>query len=459
MKKALSFNIIIGMILFFMPVVQAQEAASILTFAQFSEKVLHYYPQLKAAHTDVQAALARQMQARAGFWPSLDLSADYQESDDPVNVFGMKLRQERFASSDFEVDRLNTPRHHRDLAGGVHVELPLIDAMQTIYRTRAAREQVKATEADEDFTRMEALLTAQDAYLNALVLERLATIVDEVQKSADEDLQKAKDLKDKGMILGADYYAARVMFGDMTRMKNEIFRQKKAMMVLLNILMGEPMGTTWELVNILQEKTVLSREVESLVREAGVSRPDLKALDLRVKAADLELSREKASALPRLMAFGDATNNRRDIHDAGGSNFTVGVKARMSLFDPSRSGRVKEALALKERLAHDIQILKDTVARAIAGETARYDAFRDNLPVLRAMSEDAKEAVSLTAPLYSEGRKSVADLMDARRAYLQTIEGYEKALMGAFLSQGRLLFLTGQLNEGVLSALGQEGGL
>lgn len=458
MRRFFYVYLLIGAAVLLSPPAYAQQASA-LTFAQFSEKVLQYYPRLKAAHADVQAALARQMQARAGFWPSLDLSAGYQESDDPVNVFGMKLRQERFSSSDFDLNSLNTPRHYRDLSGGVHLELPLFDAMQTIYRTRAARDNARAAEADEGFTRMEALLMAQDAYLNALILEKLSGIVDEVHKNADEDLQKAKDLKDKGMILGADYYAARVMFGDMTRMKNEIARQRKAMQMLLNILMGEPVGRVWQLVSELQDQNIPARDVESSVRAAQAARGDLKALALRLKAAETELSRQKASSLPRLTAFADASNDRRNLGDAGGNNFTAGVKASVSLFDPSRSGRVREAVALTERRSHELRSLEDSVTRAIAEETARHETLRDNMPVLKGMSEDAKEVISLTAPLYSEGRKSVADLMDARRAYLKTAEGYEKALMGVGMSEGRLLFLTGSLNEETVKSLVQGGEL
>jgi outer membrane protein TolC len=459
MRRFLFLGVLAWLFVLSVSIAGAQQTATTLTFAQFSEKVLQYYPQLKAAHADVGAALARQMQARAGFWPSVELSAGYQQSDDPVNVFGMKLRQERFASSDFEMNRLNTPRHHRDLSGGVHVELPLFDAMQTIYRARAARESVKATEADEAFTRMEALLVAQDAYLNAQVLEKLYATVNEVQKSADEDLQKAKDLKDKGMILGADYYAARVMFGDMTRMKNEILRQKKAMMMLLNILMGEPVSRDWQLAGVLQDGVVAEREVEALVQAAFLQRVDLKAMDVRLNVADLEYSRQQATGLPRLTVFADATNDRLNVNDAGGNNFTAGVKASMPLFDPSRGGRVKEAAAVKEGLSQDMLQLKDAITRSIAEEVARHEALRDNGPVLKGMSEDARQVVELTAPLYSEGRKSVADLMEARRAYLQTLQAYEKALMGVWMSEGRLLFLTGQLNEETMKALVQEGGL
>ena len=51
----------------------ARAEAVPLSFRQFTEKVMAYYPKLKAAHSDVDMALAKQMQAKAGFWPSLQL--------------------------------------------------------------------------------------------------------------------------------------------------------------------------------------------------------------------------------------------------------------------------------------------------------------------------------------------------------------------------------------------------
>jgi len=434
---------------------ELQTSDSELSFEMFSQRVLVHYPKLKAAHSDVDMALAQQMRSKAGFWPSLDLSAGYQVSNDPVNVFGMLLSQNRFTSSDFDLKRLNEPNRHQDVSAGVHVELPLFDAMQTIGRVRSARENLKASKAEEAFTKMEALLIAQDAYLNALTLDKLASIINEVQKNSDEDLQKAKDLKDKGMIFGADYYSARVIYGDFTRMKNEIARQRMAMTTLLNILMGESLDKVWTLTDKIKETEAPLQDQQKLMEIAFINRPDLSSLKARIQASGFELSREKSSLLPSLSAFGDAANDKDRIKESGGNNYTVGVKVDLPLFDPSRAGRIKEAQARKEQLEHNVQILKDSIEQDIAQEVARYDTFRDNMAVLKGMTDDAKEAVSLVVPLYSEGRKTIADLLEVRRTYLQSAQEHNKALMGISLSEARLLFLTGQLNEDEVKKLSQ----
>ncbi len=433
--------------------------AAELTFEVFSRKVLDYYPRLKAVHSDIDVALARKIQAQSGFWPSLDVSAGYQISNDPVNVFGMLLRQERFTSSDFDLKRLNTPDRHQDLSAGVHAQWPLFDAMQTIGRVRSARENLKASQSDEAFTIMEARLIAQDAYLNALTLDKLLFIIEEVQKNSADDLKKAKDLKDKGMVLGADYYASRVLLGDFIRMKNELSRQKVAMTALLNILMGESPEKVWLLTSTIKEAGSMHQDSRELIKTALVDRPDISSMRSRLQAFDSDLSREQSAIFPRLSAFADAVNGRNKVGASGGNNYTVGVKAELPLFDPSRDGRVKEAKARKARLEHDMESLKDTISRDIVEETARYDTFLDNTAVLKGMADDAKVAVSFVVPLYSEGRKSIADLLEARRTYLQSAQAYQKAVMGIWLSEARLLFLTGQLNTDGMKQFAEGAGL
>jgi outer membrane protein TolC len=163
--------------------------------------------------------------------------------------------------------------------------------------------------------------------------------------------------------------------------------------------------------------------------------------------------------LPTVKAFGDATNDRDKISSSGGNNYAAGVVAEMPFFDPARGGRIKEAKARKDRLDHDIQLFKDSISRDIMEEVARHEALRDNLTVLKGMAEDAKEGVSLVVPLYSEGRKSIADLLEMRGSYLRSVQAYQKALMGLWLSEGRLLFLSGKLDETSMKKLAEEGGL
>lgn len=456
---ALAIGMLAGWIVLLTPV-RAEDAArvvfskeEVMTFDHFYQKVLAYYPKLKSSHRSVEFALAEEMRASAGFWPSLSLSAGIIETDDPVYVFGQLMRQDRFTSADFELNRLNTPRHQRDIQSGVHVRWPLFDAMQTVHRVRAARASLKAAEQDGVFVKMEVFLLAHDAYISAIAMERMSAAAKDADQSAQADLKKAEDLKDKGMILGADFYAAKVRAGRFLRMKNEWSRQAKAMRLLLNIMMGEPLSNEIKLSLFLPEARFTEFSIEGLVQEALMNRPDLKAASLRVKAAEEEWKRAKSDALPMIVLTADGTHNAHDLKDDGGHNAAAGIKAEWPLFDPARKGRIASAAALLGLAEQEAAVLKDVVLKDMAGELARFEALRVNYPVLQAMNEDASKAVSMLLPLYNESRKSIIDLEDAREAYFGTLTALEQLKAALFLSEARLFFLGGKMTEDGMKAL------
>lgn len=401
----------------------------------------------------MELSWAREMQASAGFWPGVSISAGYTESDDPVNVFGMLLRQERFTSADFDLNRLNTPRHQRDLQGGVHLRWPLFDAMQTVRRARVAREQVKAAQADEAFVKMETFLMAHDAFTSALAMDRLLVAAEEAEKAAQADLKKAETLKDKGLVLGADYYAARVRYGRFSQAKNDMLRQVKAMRMLLNIMMGEPIKNEIALPAALPDADFADTDAVALLEKAVASRPDFVAAGARINAGQEEVKRAKDSALPTITLTADGTNNRHDLFGHGGNNASGGIVAELPLFDRTRAGRQKEAVALLSRAQNEAAALKDATAVDISRESARFDALRANYPVVRAMAEDAAKAVELLLPLYNEGRRSVMDLEDAREARFNTLNAVEELKAALYACEARLYFLGGKMDEAGMKAL------
>lgn len=429
-----------------------------MSFKSFYEKVLIHYPQLKAAHSDVELALARQMQVSAGFWPSLSVSAGVMETDDPVNVFGLLMRQERFSQGDFELNRLNTPRHQRDIQGGVHARWVLFDAMQTIRSSRAAREEVKAAQNERDFLRMEAFILAHDAYINHIALQAMLSAALAEERAAGDDLKKAEELKNKGMVLGADFYAAKVRAGHFSKAVQNLQRQLEALNMLMNVMMGEAVTHEFSISAGLPDQAFEVVSAESLARDAQVLRPDLQAVLSRVSARREELMKAKEGILPSVVLTADGTNNRRDLSDAGGYNAAAALKVELPVFERVRSGRVRQAQAELDKALHEADAFKDEVAREIIKETARFETLRLNYDIDKAMADDAAQAVELLVPLYNEGRKSVLDLEEARSARLGAVQSFIQLKAKILAAQARLYFLGGKLNAQAIEDLSSRMG-
>ena len=62
---------------------------------------------LRAARSQMDAMEARKLQSWAGHLPSIRISENALRTNDAVNAFGFKLKQEGFTQADFAIDALN----------------------------------------------------------------------------------------------------------------------------------------------------------------------------------------------------------------------------------------------------------------------------------------------------------------------------------------------------------------
>jgi outer membrane protein TolC len=248
------------------------------------------------------------------------------------------------------------------------------------------------------------------------------------------------------MFLGPDYYAAKVTAAGIEREVNRLKGLLKSSRMLMNILMGEDPELVWDAQGILPDQVQDRGELQTWLAEAYQQRKDLAAMDQILDAQRIESLRQKTSFLPKFYGFGSLDMDSPDWH-TGGKNFSVGFKGTMDFFDPSYPGRVKDASHKYKELQAEREALRDEIAKGLIQELTRYETVTADAPVLRSAYADAKQAAELTAKLYQEGRKSIADLLQMRRGYFETAAGFQSLLLALELEYAKLLFLSGQLTE------------
>jgi outer membrane protein TolC len=187
-------------------------------------------------------------------------------------------------------------------------------------------------------------------------------------------------------------------------------------------------------------------ELRPWIAQAYQQRKDLAAMDQVLDAQSIEALRQKTSFLPKFYGFGSLNEDSNDWR-SGGENFTVGFKGTMDFFDPTYPGRIKASKHKYEELKADRQALRDEIVKGLVLELNRYETVTADAPIMKSASADAKQAAELTAKLYQEGRKSIADLLEMRRGYFETAAGYQNLLLALELEYAKLLFLSGQLTE------------
>lgn len=437
------------MLNFHFEVIAAEEShpSNTLTFKEFYQKVLVYYPKLKQQDCGVNAAIARKLEAVSGFLPRVQGIVSATRGDDPVFVFGSLLRENAFTQDNFALSSLNKPNLHTTYNVSLQGQMPIFDAFQTISRVKLAKLAIDSAKFEGSLTKMEAFLLAAESYLRAIAVDKMLATVNEVNQASEEDIKQADELKDKGLILGADFYAAKVMHGSIIQLKNQLLQEKQAAHILINILMGDDPLNLFEIKSEAADITQDNSQLQNWFEQAYKLRPEIAAVDKMIQAQDIEVSREKSTILPKVDAFAQVGQNTNSLKSGGGRDYTVGIKGQMDLFDPSYSARVNVSREALKKLESDRMILKDEITKDLTNEYVHYKTSQDNLPVTKKMVDDAKQAVDLMVPLYREGRKSIADLFQIRAVYLNVAQGYYTLAADSKASLTRLLFLSGQLDD------------
>lgn len=436
----------------------AEEAvlpAGSLSFSEAYQKILAYYPRLKSQKARAEQAVAEKFEAYAALFPKVDGLSSVTTGDDPVYVFGSHLRQEKFADGNFALSSLNSPRHRTNFHFSLQGEMPLFNAFQTISKIRSARFLSQAEARWETLTAMEASLLSVEGYLKGLLARDNLNRARETEEAAQKDLRQADELKSKGMVLGADFYAAKMILAEIKQMNISLAAGEKTSRILLNILMGAPAEWDYSPSGHIPENGGKNAPLQDWLRDAHEARPDLAALELKTEALKTEVFREKMSALPRVGAFGTVSEDSHDLR-SGGENFIMGVKSTVNVLDAGYWARRKKARAAYEAIRGDVQALKDQVSKDIAQAVNGLEAVTANIPVAEEGYQAADEAVKQTEILYREGKKSIADLLEIRRAFLSAAFKRNELLFQQEMARANLLFLSGRLDEKALDEIARR---
>jgi outer membrane protein TolC len=417
-----------------------------LSFQEALQNVQEHYPALRKQHYLLEEAIKRNNQAVAGLLPRLQGRLAWSRSDDPTQVFMYKLKQESFTLNDFLLPNLNDPSHRDDYSAALRLEIPIFDGFQTISAIQATKHMLNSRENENRFFRMQASLLAIEAYLNAVLSQRLILFSDAAVKASRADIKEAVSLKAQGFVLGADYYAGKVTSAFILKIRNALYARQRTTRIYLNILQGKEIGEDYSVSMQLPVSGSQHKSIERWIHEALLLRSDLAAMQEAVFAQESEVKREGAKILPRISAFGERSWHTNDF-DQTGEHYMVGVQGTMDFFDPAYISRISSSKAVLEQRKQDLAALKDMITQTVSEASNQHQTLIRDLEVLEQAAKDAREAVSSVEKLYKKGRKSIADLQQMRQMQLSTEIAYNETLVKTELSRCRLLFLSGQLDD------------
>ncbi len=426
----------------------ATSQASSLSLEQAARIALEKNPLRKAALAETKVGSAGIQEAQSFLLPHISFSELATRGNDPVYVFGSKLRQQRFTTVDFALNQLNTPSPFGNFTTRFSGNWNLFDSFASWEGLSRARKAQVATREQLERTDQEILFRVVQAYYGVLLASRQVEVAGQSQKTAQSILESTQNRYDAGFVVESDLLSAKVRVASR---EQELIRARNNLALAqaqLNLAMGVGADAPYQPEDTLTEKSLAVVALPELEQQALTTRPDLKKIEAQQSAQQLSVAIAKSSFGPRLNAFaGWELDNPTFLAGGGGNNWLAGIELQIDIF---QGGAKKAALARERATAEKIAALKQAANDAVRLEVRQayydQDSSSKQVAVAHTAISQAEESLRINQNRYDGGLLTITDLLGAEEAAHHTQVDYWQAVYQSYISYANLELASGTLN-------------
>ena len=405
-----------------------------LTLADAIARARAQNPDAGSSVAAEREAAQRVTQARASYWPKVDVAESWQRGNQPVFVFSSLLAQRQFTAADFALGALNDPDALDNFRAAVTVEQPLFDgaARANITLAGIGYEMAGATRLMVDHD-LAASVTA--AYGRVLAAAGASRSADAAVDTARADRELAGNRRDAGRVTDADVLQIDVHLSRTREQQIVAASEERIARARLNQLMGAPLGDAFLLDTAPVIGGIDAIDLAALEAEAIKARPDVTLAALQEQLARAGQTAARAAFLPHVSAQGGWELNG-SAWNSRASGWIVGAVARVNLFNGfADKARLTEAAdrAIRSGLERD---KAETAARLdVHLAVTRLEAARASEAVGRDAVAQARESRRIIRDRYDAGLTDVVSLLRSAEAMAQA-EAQQVAAQVAVLTAG-----------------------
>lgn len=441
-------TIFLAVVFLFLPI--SSGATTALTLEEAVERGLKADNIIKTEAARVSGARAGLKQAKMSRWGGLKLKGMYTDGTDPVYAFATAMKQGTFSMASMAT--INDPEPARNYMAGIEAGVPLFTGFALSNAAKMGGLGVEA--AQNGYERARSGITFRLAYqwLTVLLRERLAELAGESVKAAEAELKTAQMLKDKGMVLGSDYYGAEAILSTLKGYKLNWDSALALEQEKLGIAVGLPGGAA--AAGKLSALPASAPERGALAA-AAAGRRDIKALEKMAEISKVSLDMQEKSVLPVVEAFGAWETNSESLSDFR-DNRLLGLRLTIPIGDPSYYAKKDAAKAEAAMAQGRVDEARRQASVELAEALNNYKAARETLPIAAETVEKAKQSLELFRPLYRQGRQSVLEVLRAQASVLQAEAAYYETIYKLNLYRAQALLASETLDAAAIKDMSDK---
>ncbi len=397
---------------------------------------------LQASSAQIREADAGVKQAEAMRLPQLSADIAATRGDGPVYVFGSLLNQQKFGPANFAIDSLNSPTPLTNIKSALLLGVPLFTGFEIRNEVRLNGLTKEAALTEHEGTLQQIRFETARVYLQALYDDAVLAVLDAHLKLADQELKEASRLKDRGVILGSDFFAAQAIGGNLKSWRIQLESDRKTVLKHLSILTGD---ISPNVTGKLSAPLYSVPPLEDLISSAIESRPAIRRSQTQITMAEVARDREGQTWLPKVQAFAAIESNTEDFH-SNPTNQLYGVSAHVPFGDLTYSQRKKRAAAGLDAARFSRTALEDQIRSELTADFYAYQGLLQKLSQIEENVAQAERSLELFRPLYRSGRQSILDVLRAEEATAHAKAAREETLFDLHVGYLRLMAGAGRLD-------------
>lgn len=294
----------------------------------------------------------------------------------------------------------------------------------------AGKARYLASEEDYRAMRMELIAETATVYFRLMFLENELSIVRQTLQTRLESLEQARLRFEGGLTSETVYQQAKVEYSTAASLVPNLELQITTARNALTMLMGEYPH------DILKGHTIAFNAKMSERLPVGVPsdllkrRPDLRAAELRLKAAMADVGMNYADRFPSIrIGFTPGWEND-ELSSFFKSPFTYIVGSVTGpIFDfGRRKRRYKASIAVYEQARLDYEKAVISAFTEVNTTVTAYNHYRENRELMVDLCDAAEKYVQLARLQYRGGTLNYIDVLDAQRRYFNARTGVNNAV-------------------------------
>lgn len=322
----------------------------------------------------------------------------------------------------------------------------LFDSGRTLSQVRGARTSAAATEEQTIATKQSVAFQVIRAYYRALLADQEKLTIAAAVARATSFAKQAHDRVDAGMALAADGMQADVELSQREQEAAEAESNALVAYAQLAGVLGDP-SKQFTLVVPAGTPDNITASLDELQSRALRTRPDLRAAQSEIVAARQSIKATHEAYGPQISTFGNVEADNPHLTGGGNTNWTVGAKAEIQLFDGGqRRAQVSKATAQSEmaeanykqaEIQAGIQVKQAYYNRQTA---ARQYGISDE------MLKKTRETLRTSLDRYSVGLVTITEVLREQEQLRYVELTRAQSLYQWWIADAQLRLATGDMN-------------